>query len=167
MRRWAIYAVTALGVLLAAVVGIGYMLPVAHVASADAMIAAPPDHVFALLTDVSAYPRWRPDVSRVEVLSRAPVRWRERGSTGDITFEIQENMAPARLVTRIADPTLPFGGTWTFQLTPTSGGTRVTITEHGEVYNPVFRFVSRFVFGHTATIEQFLTALKRAAGQVR
>ena len=37
----------------------------------------------------------------------------------------------------------------------------VTITEHGQVFNPVFRVMSRFVFGHTATIEAYLTNLAR------
>jgi hypothetical protein len=60
---------------------------------------------------------------------------------------------------RIADPDLPFGGTWTYRLTPKGSGTRLAITEHGEVYNPLFRFVSRFVFGHTATVDRFIAAL--------
>jgi hypothetical protein len=64
-------------------------------------------------------------------------------------------------VTRIADPDQPFGGTWTFELTRAGAGTRVTITERGEVYNPIFRFLSRFVFGHTATLESCLLALER------
>ena len=33
------------------------------------------------------------------------------------------------------------------------------ITENGEVYNPLFRFMSRFVFGHTATIDKYLEDL--------
>ncbi len=43
-------------------------------------------------------------------------------------------------------------------------GTRLTITENGEVYNPIFRFMSRFVFGHTATMDQFLSDLKKRVG---
>ena len=86
-------------------------------------------------------------------------RWREHGDNGTITFEIVEARPPARLVRRIADPSLPFGGTWTYELTPHASGTRLTITEAGEVYNPVFRFMSRFVFGHTATMDRFLTDL--------
>jgi len=46
-------------------------------------------------------------------------------------------------------------------VTPSGSGTRVRITEHGEVYNPVFRVLSRFVFGHTATLEEFLGNLER------
>ena len=66
-----------------------------------------------------------------------------------------------RLVTRIADTGLPFGGQWTYELVPDGEGTRLTITEDGEVYNPLFRFVSRFVMGHTATIERYLDDVEK------
>ena len=39
------------------------------------------------------------------------------------------------------------------------------ITEDGEVYNPVFRFVSRAVMGHTAMLDAYLKALGKAVGQ--
>ncbi len=35
----------------------------------------------------------------------------------------------------------------------------VTITENGEIYNPFFRFMARFVFGYTVTMETYLKAL--------
>jgi hypothetical protein len=86
-------------------------------------------------------------------------RWRERDRHGTITYEVTESVPPGRLVTRIADDGLPFGGTWTYQVTPDAGGSTLTVTEDGVVRNPVFRFVSRFVTGHTATIDAYLTAL--------
>jgi hypothetical protein len=70
-----------------------------------------------------------------------------------------------RLVTRIADHNLPYGGTWTYELTPDGSGTRLTITENGEVYNPIFRFVSRFIMGHTASMESVLRALGTKHGE--
>ena len=144
------------------VVAVGYALPVGHVASREATFAQPPERVFEVLTDVERYPKWRSDVNAVEVLAAGPPkRWRERGSNGDITFELVEARPPARLVSRIADTDLAFGGTWTYELVGEGSGSRLTITERGEVYNPVFRFMSRFVFGHSATMEQFLADLKK------
>ena len=67
---------------------------------------------------------------------------------------------PTLLVARIAGPSLPFGGTWTYRIAPAAGGSAVTITEDGEVYNPVFRFMSRFVFGHYATLDEFVKNLE-------
>jgi hypothetical protein len=41
----------------------------------------------------------------------------------------------------------------------------VTITESGEIYNPVFRFMARFVFGYDSTMAGYLGALSRKFGQ--
>jgi uncharacterized protein YndB with AHSA1/START domain len=162
MLRIAILVVGGLGALLLALVALGYALPVAHVASRDAVLPVPPERVFAVLTDVEAFPAWRSDVQAVEVIARLPhVQWRERGSDGTIAFEVQESDPPRRLVTRISDRTLPFGGAWTFTLQPADGGTKLTIREDGEVYNPLFRVMSRFVFGHTATIDRYLADLQK------
>ena len=160
MLRIIILVLGALVAVLLAVVAFGYALPVGHVASRAATLAAPPERVHAALADVERYPAWRSDVRSIEVVGRAPLQWREHGSNGSIAFEIRENTPPRKLVTHIADRTLPFGGTWTFEIAPAGTGTRVTITEHGEVYNPLFRVTSRFVFGHTATIDRYLSDLR-------
>ena len=44
---------------------------------------------------------------------------------------------------------------------PAPGGSRLTITERGEIYNVVFRTLSRFVFGYTATMDDCLKAAAR------
>ena len=152
------------GVLVALIlllIAIGYALPINHVATREASLAAPPERVFSVLRDVEKFPTWRSDVKSVEVLATTPaLRWRERGDN-DITFEMETVEAPGKIVTRIVDKTLPFGGSWTYDLSPEGGGTKLVITENGEVYNPLFRFMSRFVFGHTATINKYLDDLGR------
>lgn len=160
-----IRALIAIAALIAIVIVVGYALPVAHVATREATIPAPPDKVFAAIADVDRYAAWRADVASVDVVSRAPaLRWVETDRRGDkIAFEVVESQPPLKRVTRIADPSLPFGGTWTYELRADGAGTLVVITEHGEVYNPVFRFMSRFVFGHTSTMETFLNELRSRA----
>lgn len=76
-----------------------------------------------------------------------------------------EERAPSLLVGRIASTDVPFGGTWTFQVAPDGSGARVTITERGWVSNPIFRFVSRFVIGETATMDTYLRALGKRFGE--
>jgi uncharacterized membrane protein len=161
IRRTVKYVVGALALAVAAVLLIGALLPQAHEASSSARFGSPPERVFAALVDVERYPEWRDDVTAVEVLGRDPLRWRERSGGDTITFEVVERSPPARLRVRIADADLPFGGSWTYSLEPESGGTRLTIVEQGEVYNPVFRFVSRFVIGHTATIERVMSDIRK------
>jgi hypothetical protein len=91
-------------------------------------------------------------------------RFREEGTSGPILFEITERTPPRRLVTRIADKSLPFGGRWIYEVVPEGTGSTLRITEEGEVYNPIFRFVSRFIMGHTSTIDGYLTAVQKRLG---
>ena len=87
--------------------------------------------------------------------------WVEEGRSGKMTFVVEETDTPRRLVTRIADPDLPFGGVWTYDITGVSGGSRLSITEDGEIYNPIFRFVARFIMGYEGTMRSYLEALDR------
>jgi uncharacterized protein YndB with AHSA1/START domain len=118
--------------------------------------------VFARISDAARYPEWRTEVTRIEMLATQPLKWREHAGDDPITYEVVESRPPERLVVRIADPDLPFGGTWTYDVKPEGTGTRLVITERGEVYNPIFRFMSRFIFSHTATMEKVVAALKQA-----
>ena len=159
--KWVIVALAVIAVIILVIVVVGWMLPVAHTASRELKIASSPDAVWRVITEIDAFPSWRPTVTTVE---RQPDRnglpvWAETGKDGRITLAVERREPPRLLVTRIADTGLPFGGTWTYELAPEGGGTRLTITEHGEVYNPVFRFMSRFVFGHHSTIDAYLKAL--------
>ena len=161
MIRILVIVFAVLGAVVAAVWMVGAMLPVAHVASGTRVLPRPVDDVYRLVSSVEAYPKWWSDASRVEVLARdsdGRLTFRQHGSDGPIVMQVVEQHPPSRFVTRIADPDQPFGGTWTFELQPEGDGTRLTITERGEVYHPIFRFISRFVFGHTGGIDSFLRA---------
>jgi uncharacterized protein YndB with AHSA1/START domain len=165
--RWILWIIGGLVALGLVIYVIGLLLPQSHVASASARFAAKPDALWASLTDVAAFPQWRRDVTRVEILpdENGQRGWREYGRQGTVTYRVVESVPPQRLVSRIADERLPYGGTWTYELAPAGDGTRLTITERGEIYNPVFRFVARFVMGHTATMNGVLRALGARHGE--
>ena len=162
MVRGAALAAAGLAALIAIVAGVGATLPVDHRATGESEYAVTRDSLYAILTDVEGYPEWRSGMKRVE--RREPVegkeRWLEVTGDGAILYERIEARPGRRIVTRIADPGLPFGGRWTLELEDVVGGTRLRITEEGEIYNPVFRFVSKYIFGHDATIEAFLADLR-------
>ena len=151
----------ALAAFVAAVAALGLLLPRDHVESRSATLAADPHTVFAAIADVGGYAAWRRSLAAVEILPAAEgrPRWAEVSGGDRITMEQVERQPPHRLVTRIADPDLPFGGTWTFELAPAGTGTRLTITERGEIRNPIFRAAARFVFGYAATMETFIGEL--------
>jgi hypothetical protein len=82
--------------------------------------------------------------------------------TNNGSYAIVEQQQPERLVTGIVKKGLPFGGRWTFEFASANGGTKLTITENGEIYNPFFRFVSRFILGYEGSIDAFFAALHAA-----
>jgi uncharacterized protein YndB with AHSA1/START domain len=157
--------VMAIGVAIGAALLVGSQLPVAHVATRSITVPAPPESVYATITDVASYPAWRPDVRNVVLHDDAGARrFTEESSSGSLTMVVEEAIPPSRLVTRIVGEGLPFGGAWAYAVELEGAGSRVTITEHGEVHNFLFRFVSRFVMGHASTLEGYQRALGRRYG---
>lgn len=137
--RIAIYIVVSLIAVVGIVALIGFFLPVDHEASRSAEFNKPPDVVFALIADPNGYSGW----------------W----SGAQVKTAVVESVPPKKLVTKIVDET-QFGGTWTWEITPTPSGSRMTITERGEIYNVVFRTLAKYVFGYTGTMDSFLEAAK-------
>ncbi len=162
--KWLLWPMAALLGILLVVVLIGALLPRKHTVSRSISMRQPAETVWSVLTGP---PSWRPSVrSYAELPSRDGHRvWRETDVHGQtLTFEVVESSPPRRWVTRIADPKLPFGGTWTYEIVPTDAGCSLTVTENGEIYNPLFRFVSRFIMGNTATIDAYIKALTAKLG---
>jgi hypothetical protein len=155
-----------LGIILLVVV-IGYALPKQHLASRAISLRQKPAGVFALISDFKDGPKWRADLEQVEMLPDRDghVRFREKMKQGGITMEVEESNPPQRMVTRIDDQGLPFGGRWIFEVSPTTEGCRLNITERGEVYNPVFRFVSKFIMGYNGTMDTYLKSVARKFGE--
>jgi uncharacterized protein YndB with AHSA1/START domain len=164
--RVALVIVAATASVIAIIAIVGLLLPRDHVATLTARIAAPPAAVWALITDPETFPTWRRDVTKVDVLPATPTgpSWREHSNHGSITMVVELAEPPHKLIGRIADEGLPYGGKWIYEITPEGDASRITITEAGSVYNPIFRFVSRFIMGHTATIDAYLRALGRHFG---
>lgn len=143
------------------IVAIGAMLPKQHTASRTVELRATAEQVFAL---ISGPQDWRTDLKEYKFFDeRTRHMVRESDKHGQtITYEIVQSQPPSLLKRTIADKNLPFGGSWTWKIVPQGSGCSVTITEDGEVYNPVFRFVSKFIMGHTRTIDSYLAILSRA-----
>jgi hypothetical protein len=163
--RIVLIVIGALVLIAVAIVGIGAMLPKRHVVSRIAAYHATPDQLFSLIIGPQ---NWRRDVVRWENVPDAGGRVLTRETTRDgqtIIYELLERVVPTSVKRRIATENLPYSGTWTYSLQSNDGVTTVRITEDGEVYNPIFRFMSRFVLGQTGTMDAYLRALGEATGQ--
>lgn len=156
----------ALVVLFAVVALIGSQLPKSHSASRSIVLRRPRPEVYAVIRDFKSAPAWRSDVNSIDILETPgqKLRFVEHGSD-DVTYELAEDVPNQRMVTRIVNTDLGYSGQWTYELADENGGTRVRIMEDGEVSNVIFRFMSRYVFGHTSTIDSYLTALGKKFGE--
>jgi hypothetical protein len=160
-------ALIVVGVLVLLVVGavaIGALLPKRHVVTRTAIFKASPERLFAL---IAGNQDWRPDVKSCELISDDGKQFqRETSKHGEtILYELEGSRPPLAIQRRIATENLPYEGSWSFLLEQEGGETRVRITEDGEVYNPFFRFVSRFVMGQTASLDAYLKAMGKAVGE--
>jgi hypothetical protein len=146
------------------VVVIGALLPQRHVVARSAVFKATPERLFALIAGTQD---WRPDVKSCELLTQDGKQFQRETSKHNeiVLYELHGSKPPFYLERRIATENLPYGGAWTFALAPEKDATRVRITEDGEVYNPVFRFVSKFIVGQTATQDAYLRAMGKATGE--
>jgi hypothetical protein len=163
--KWVGIVLGSLALLVAIVALVGAMLPKAHRASRQAHYRQKPE---ALYFTLAGPVDWRSDVKAFGNLPDRAGRkqWWEQDTHGQrVTYELVDDKMPSRRVVRIADRGLPFGGTWTFEIAPAAEGCVVRITEDGEVYNVIFRFMARFFFGYTASIEGYLRDLGRRFGE--
>ena len=169
MLKLALIAI-AIGLLMLAALAvfwIGSRLPAAHRARSQLLLAATPEAVYARVSDVARFGRWRTDVTAVEPLppENGEAGFRLTDRNGTIRYRIERAEPPSSFVTRIADTDLGFGGRWTITIEPDGSGSRVRVTEDGEVTSPLFRFFSRYVFGHYRTQEAYLRALAASFGE--
>ena len=85
--------------------------------------------------------------------------------TSSTPVDVLESVMPHHLVTRVKETEHNFGGTWTIAIAAVPGGSTVTVTEDGWVANPIFRFVSRLVIGHHATMDGVLKQVAKSLNE--
>jgi uncharacterized protein YndB with AHSA1/START domain len=168
MRKKVLYVLAALVAIVAIAGLVGLFIPKQHEAWRLMTFRATPDKVFAVVSDFAKYAEWRTGVTRIDVTPAgggvgAVVT--EHGPDGPMPYRIELIQPLSKIVTRIADPDLPFGGTWTYEITPNDSGSDLVITENGEIYNPFFRLLGKIFFSPTDTIDAYMADLKRRLGE--
>jgi hypothetical protein len=137
--KWILMALVVVAAVVAVIAAIGATLPRDHVATRSLAVRRPPEEVW-------------PAIMQAMAASGVPV-------------DVVESDPPRRQVTRVKDTEKMFGGTWTITITPSPTGSTLTITEDGWVGNPIFRFVSRYVMGHHATMDGMLKDVAKTFGE--
>ena len=143
---------------------IGYVTPVKHTASVTEELKLPDHKLYKLLINFKNYPKWRTELKGVKVISES--EWVEVSKFGEMALSFTELVENKKIVGSIVpDKSLQFGGSWTYDLQATgSKTTKLTVTENGEVYSPLFRFVSKYIMGHKGTLKRFMKNLQDEIG---
>ncbi len=150
---------------------IGCLLPRQHVVARSVVLKQKPATVWEAITVFERIPSWWHGVISVERLSDRgdhPV-YRQTFQSGrrqqSITIEVVEADPPKRMVTQIADVKGPFQGRWIYEIAEVEGGTKLTLTEHGEIANPFIRTMFRLMMSKTQFIDSYLFCLGRKFGE--
>lgn len=168
LKRLLIVAAGVLGALVLVVLVVGLLLPEEHHASRTLVTKQQPQVVWDAINDHANEPSWRADVASVTSLGERngkPV-WQENYKDGNtVALMTTEFAPPTRMVRELTDLEGPFSGRWEIDISPTPNGSTVKVTEIGKVSNPIFRFVSKYVIGHTTFMERYLTGLAGKFGE--
>jgi len=166
--KWVLIVIGGLAALVVLMALIGAFVSRDHRATSTISLRQPPDSVWKVVRDLGGITAWFPAMQQSE---RLPDRdghevWHQKMSGFDVPIIVLESAAPGRLVTQI-DPAAggAFGGTWTYEVAPDSAGTRISVTEAGWISNPIFRFMSRFLFGYYGSLDKYLRALGTRFGE--
>lgn len=146
----------------------GLSLPETHRETLTTDVAAPRERVWAAITGYAETPRWWNEIASVSEETRADgtrVTWNTDSHGQKVGFVTTEETRGTRLTRRILDTGLPYGGSWTFELSDVPNGpggrTQVILTEDGFIRQPFFRAVTRLFVGQRATMGSYLAALKK------
>lgn len=167
--RWVIIIVAVLAAIIIAIFAAGAVLPRKHVAWVMTTVQQPSPVIWQLISEHVNDPKWRPQLAAIE---RQPDRnghpvWIETYKN-DMKLELEDIASdpPRKLVREVRDTGNMFSGRWEIEITSVdSSRSSVKITEYGEVPNPFFRFMSRFVFGHTKSMTDYLIDLHLKFGE--
>jgi hypothetical protein len=161
------YGFASIAILFLIAIVAGMALPKSHTAMVRVRIRQPPQRVYDAIVDVANAKSWRSGLESVEITSQRgePLAWKETASYGTLSYAMDLASPPHRIATRITDTSQGFGGGWTYEIAPDPSGSVVTITENGEVTNPLFRFMSKYVFGQYKSLETYAKDLGRHFGE--
>ena len=128
-------------------------------------IEAPPERVWALLTDVAHWPAWNTTVNKVDgqVVLGATVTVHAKLSPGRaFPVKVAELDAPRRMVWRGGMPLGLFAGTRTFTVAPESGG-RVGFEMREEYTGLLAPLITKSIPDLQPAFDEFARCLKTAA----
>ena len=165
--RWILIIGAVLVGLILIIVVVGMTRPSHHVAQTRGKYNKPPADLWSVVSDYAKWSEWNPEIKSVTPLPDQNGRKMINvvGSWGTAPTALAVWNPPSKMKTEMNAGS--FSGSWTYEMAPTDdGGTLLTITEEGDVGNPIFRAMMIF-HDNEATMRGYHAALaKRLGGTV-
>jgi hypothetical protein len=130
----------------------------------SAVVDAPADRIWSLLTDAAAYPSWNPTVLGIEGRIALGEKLKVRSSANPsraFPVKVITLAAPERMVWSGGMPLGLFKGVRTFTLTPDGAATRFSMRE--EYTGPMLPLIGRSMPDLQPSFDEFAAAVKAAA----
>src|ERR1041385_1263241 len=134
---------------------LGRMLPVKHTASQSKLFISSCNEVWNVVTDVTHWKSWLSDLKDLSITNDSTF------VADGVEYAISNSVPGVSFTTTIITKDLPYGGMWHYVFEKEGEGCRLTVTEIGEVYNPMFRFMSKYIFGHDGSLRKFMEVLSK------
>ncbi len=91
-------------------------------------------------------------MTEIEITASNPLRFIEHADGDAVAYRVTEREPGRRLVVKIDDPTLPWGGTWEHVLEPRGEGTHLRTTERGHIDGVFVRGIARLLMDPRASL---------------
>jgi hypothetical protein len=157
--KWILIVIALLILVAGFIYLMGALMPIKHQSVVESQLPTTPEILWKALTTHAEYKSWRRGIKELKAVD--DYHWSELNAHGDtVNYRADWVEQNRKLLTVILNKDLPYGGQWEFEITKTDAGSHLRITENGEVYNPLFRFMSKYVFGHDATLKAYITDLQ-------
>jgi ribosome-associated toxin RatA of RatAB toxin-antitoxin module len=141
----------------------GLFLPKSHKITKTLFLKYDPENIWVYITNVEHYPKWRPSVKKVEVVSTNPAgltSWQEFYRFNRHTmFQVTEANPYTDLIIKTADKESYYYNKWSINIKEAENGSLLTITEEGEISNPLFRSIAKLK-GVDQPLTEYINDLK-------
>jgi uncharacterized protein YndB with AHSA1/START domain len=146
---------------------VGNSIPARQTHTRTITLKQTPEAIFALLIDLPNFPKWNPNMVKIEMLppvdGKEATRQTFKGNM-QMTIITSESTPPKHLVRSMGDVGGPFEGSWTYDISPTADGSQVVLTEQSEMKNPFFRLMVK-IFGPTKYMDEHLQGMAKNFGE--
>ncbi len=144
---------------------LGLLEPTSHVAQHELVLPEPRSEVYERLVDLGNWPRWNPYLGPMRAIDETSFETRPDPDSR-LIYVLVGHRAPERVVVDLRAHPRRLGARWTFELSETSGGTRVRMTEQGWTSSPSMRFIMRYVAGYDVALVGIARALESRGSEL-